>query len=267
MAQVIKRWSASETADSNGEYVRIHGREGGLFSFLLSLVGVDPTTTLVVDGRSISCEQGSLAGFERSVTPISKIASATFGYAKPWKKAIVIGAICALILTPLPIIGWLLGGAIGLVYYFLNKELFLRIRDYGSGKFEIPFKRSVIEGQNIDERAGERIVAIIEMLMLGTDRPRAPVADKAQSTPAATLDRASDELTGLAERARSRAEAIGAQSKQFGELAVAKVAGSLAAASAGGSAQPDSPAPKCPGCGTAVTSSDAFCGGCGAKLR
>ena len=198
---------------------------------------------------------------------MAKIASATFGYAKPWKKAFLIGAICALILTPLPIIGWLLGGVMGLVYYFLNKELFLRIRDNGGGKFEIPFKRSVIEGQNIDERAGERIVAIIEMLMLGADRPRPAVSEQMPSSPAATLGRAADELTSLAERAWSGAEAIGTQSKQLGEFAVAKVTSSLAAASAGSAVQADPPSPKCPGCATAVTSSDAFCGICGAKLR
>ena len=267
MANVIKQWNASDTADDNGEYVRIRGRAAGLFSFLLSLLGIDPTTTLVVDGRSVRSEVGSLAGFKRSVTPLSKIASADFGYAKPWKTAMVIGGICALILTPLPIIGWVMGGMIGLGYYFLNKELSLRILDFGGGSFEMRFKRSLIEGQNIDEHAGERVLSIVEMLLIGADHPRPPEVEQGvPATTGATLSRAADELGSVAERARQRASAIGAQAKNIGERTVTKVTSSLAAATGGASTKTNLPAVTCPGCGTAVIEADPFCSGCGAKL-
>ncbi|MGV0977202.1 MAG: hypothetical protein ACOYBO_14840 [Azonexus sp.] len=108
MALVIKKWSVSETAGQNGEYVHIHGREAGLLSFILSLLGIDPTTTLVVDAKSIYREEGSLAGFARTVTPISHVTTAGFGYKKPWKKALVIAVILGVILVFIPVIGQLL---------------------------------------------------------------------------------------------------------------------------------------------------------------
>ena len=268
MALVIKQWNATETADQNGEFVRIHGRQAGLLSFFLSLLGVDPTTTLVVDAKSVRLEQGSLAGFERTVTPLSQIASAGFGYAKPWKKAAIIAVIVGALLTFIPIIGWLIGLLVGLAYYFLNKELFIECRDTGSGQSRILFKRSVIEGQNIDERAGERIVAIIEMLLLGADKPRALNAGAgAPATTGETLNRAAGELATVAERTRQRTEAFAAQAKQMGERAAAKVSASLATSATTMPTTGDAGATKCPQCGAAVSPDNAYCEGCGHKLK
>lgn len=173
MALVIKQWAATEKPQAGGELVRIHGREAGLLSWLLSLVGIDPTTTLCIDGRSVRLEQGSLGGFVRVVTPLPKVATAVYGYAKPWRTAVVIAALGIALLA---FVHWALGLIVLLAapaYYFLNKQLFIEIRDSGAGKARIEFKRSVIEGQSIDERAGERIVNIVEMLLLGLDQPRA----------------------------------------------------------------------------------------------
>lgn len=268
MALVIKQWNATETADQNGEFVRIHGRQAGLLSFSLSLLGVDPTTTLVIDARSVRLEQGSLAGFKRTVTPLSQIASAGFGYAKPWKKATIIAVILGAILTFIPIIGWLIGLLVGLAYYFLNKELFISYRHTGCEGGEIDFKRSVIEGQNIDERAGERIVAIIEMLLLRTDKPRAlNMGAGAPATPGETLNRAADELATVAVRARQHTEALAAQARQMGERAAAKVSSSLSTPSATVFTEGDQEAMKCPKCGAAVNFDNVFCGGCGSKLK
>jgi hypothetical protein len=173
MALVIKQWAATEKPQAGGEFVRIHGREAGLLSWLLSLVGIDPTTTLCIDGRSVRLEQGSLSGFARVVTPLPKVATAVYGYAKPWRTAVVVAAVGIALFAVHPIVGLivLLGAP---AYYFLNKQLFIEIRDAGAGRARIEFKRSVIEGQNIDERAGERIVNIVEMLLLGLDQPRVP---------------------------------------------------------------------------------------------
>jgi hypothetical protein len=171
MALVIKQWAATERPQAGGEFVRIQGREAGLLSWLLSLVGIDPTTTLCIDGRSVRLEQGSLSGFARVVTPLPKVATAVYGYAKPWRTAVVVAAVGIALFAVHPIVGLivLLGAP---AYYFLNKQLFIEIRDTGAGRARIEFKRSVIESQNIDERAGERIVNIVEMLLLGQDQPR-----------------------------------------------------------------------------------------------
>lgn len=267
MALVIKKWKVSETAGQNGEFVHIHGREAGLLSFILSLLGVDPTTTFIVDAKSIRHEQGSLAGFERTVTPISAVAAAGFGYIKPWKKALIIAIIIGVILVFIPVIGQLIAAVIGLAYYFLNKELYVRYLNSGTGRGELKFKRSIIEGQSIDEQAGERIVAIIEMLVLGQEKPR--ILDVAAGCPTsvkAALDRAGEELSVVAERTRKRADDFAAQARDMGERAAAKIA-PLVATSGSASVEVYSGPAKCSNCGATVNLENTFCAECGGKLR
>ena len=59
MEYVIKEWFVDETPNSEGVYVKIKGREGGIISFLLSWVGIDPTVMMIVDTGSIRFEKGS----------------------------------------------------------------------------------------------------------------------------------------------------------------------------------------------------------------
>jgi len=76
MALVIKSWYAQETVNSNGEYVSIIAREEGFLSWLFSLVGIDPITSLSVTRDTVVFQQGSLAGFKSSEIPIRRISSA-----------------------------------------------------------------------------------------------------------------------------------------------------------------------------------------------
>jgi|GEM_PF-358623 len=267
MALVIKKWSVSENAGQNGEFVHIHGREAGLLSFILSLLGVDPTTTFIVDAKSIRHEQGSLTGFERTVTPISQVASAGFGYIKPWKKALIIAIILGVILVFIPVIGQLIAAGVGLAYYFLNKELYVRYLNSGTGRGELKFKRSIIEGQSIDEQAGERIVAIIEMLVLGQDKPRAlNVAAGGPTGVKETLERAGEELSVVVEHTRKRADNFAAQAKDIGERAAAKIA-PLVATSGSALTEVNAVSAKCPNCGAMAGAENTFCAECGGKLR
>lgn len=165
MALVIKEWRASEKPDSNGVFVRISGREAGVVNFVLSLIGIDPTTSLTIDQSAIRVEEGSLAGFSRRVTPLGNLCSGGFGYAKPWKAAVAIGALGVVLGFVQSIAGAMVVVGAG-VYYFLNKELQLLLIDVaGSVALKIEYKRSVIEGKNIDEKDGERVIQILANLL------------------------------------------------------------------------------------------------------
>lgn len=265
MELVIKQWSVSSTPDDSGEYVRIHGREAGLLRFLLSLVGIDPTTTLAVDARSVRFEQGSLAGFEKRVTPLTSVSTASYGYFKPWIAAIIIAGwgVAMLVFIPMvfiPVIGWVIGLLfliLAPIFYLLNTQFFLRIVDHSGGKpIQIIFKRSVIEGKSIDQDSGEQIVGIIEMLLLGLSAPRAARANMSGAG-------VSTEVDAISERARQRMENLKLQAMRAGERVASKAAASLAAAS-GSATVADA---KCPGCGGTISAHDAFCGSCGYKLH
>lgn len=166
MALVIKQWTANRTADAEGIHVRIIGREAGLLSWFLSLIKVDPTTTIIINKNLVMFEQGSLAGFRKRIIPVSSICSAFYGYTKPWQAAVTLAVIVGGALGAIHILAGILGGLIaGMLYYYLNMTLslgFIENSGVGSG---IDFKRSIIEGQNIDEGQAREVIEIVRELI------------------------------------------------------------------------------------------------------
>ena len=161
---MIKSWSATETPGADGSYISIVGRQEGLVSWLLSLMGIDATTTLRIDRDTVYFEAGSLAGFQQRVIPLANLSSAYFGYTKPWQAAVLLGVM----LMPLFFIGLIVGP----LYYILNKKLSLGVIEVSGVMSGIEFKRSVIEGQNINEVESRRVIAIIQNLMTNSRRER-----------------------------------------------------------------------------------------------
>jgi hypothetical protein len=166
MALVIKEWNATRTPAADGVYVRIVGREAGLLSWFLSLVKVDPITTIIVTKDLVMFEKGSLAGFSKRVIPVRSICSAYYGYSKPWQVALALAVIIIGVLSSWqPLVGLLLGLIVGGAYYFLNKTLslgFIENSGVGSG---IEFKRSLIEGQNINEIQAKEVIDVVRELI------------------------------------------------------------------------------------------------------
>lgn len=180
MEYVIKEWFADETPDPEGVYVKIKGREGGIISFLLSWVGIDPTVTMIVDKGNIRFEKGSWSGFFRRITPMDKLCAGGYGYQKPWKSALVMA------LIGFPLIGLFGLGLLviigAVVYYFLNKQLRVEFSEVGGYTDGIVFKRSVIEGIKVDEADAARVIRILEALMQGkTPQRESPSLAASQS--------------------------------------------------------------------------------------
>lgn len=157
MALVVKKWFASSTPDANGNHVAITGREEGLLSWFLSLIKIDPTTTVEIKSDLVVFTKGSFEGTEHRIIPINSVCSAYYGYKKPWKEAVAIG------LALLPVFG--IGLIVGPLYYFLNKTLTVGIVEVSGWSGGFSFKRSVIEGQNISEKDAEKVIQIIRSLI------------------------------------------------------------------------------------------------------
>ncbi len=70
-AFVIKSWTASDQPDTDGNYVNISGRAGGLVSWVLNLLGISPTVSLIVRDDRIIFQKGSLReGSLNFITPL-----------------------------------------------------------------------------------------------------------------------------------------------------------------------------------------------------
>ncbi len=158
MALVLKKWTINEGAATGENRLHIHGREEGILSFVFSLIGIDPTTTLDLSDSKLMFTRGSWDGQKKIVIPLDSISSCYFGYSKPWKQALILG----LLTMPIFFIGIILGP----LYYFLNKQLELGIIDNSGSFYPIAFKRSVVENVKIDETAGIAVLGLIERTMM-----------------------------------------------------------------------------------------------------
>ena len=189
MAWVVKSWEASPKPNEKGEYVRIVGRQEGLVSWFLSLVGIDPTIQMVVTDKNFRLEKRSLFGHTRRTIPISRICEIKDGFEYPWLTPFIF---CFISLLPtLFFMFWaLFEGEIsvafgrlflaiiffGIAYliYRFNRYLIVGVTSFGgSGKDSwgtdraavIEFKPSFIEGQKIDVDSAERVGIIIQALL------------------------------------------------------------------------------------------------------
>lgn len=169
-ALVIKSWeSGTKPIDDQNNFVNITGRESGLIAWVLSLVGIDPTTTILVGLDRIEFSSASLEGTASRLIPLKNVCSTYYGYHKPWKSATSIMVALMLIgasigLMPF-IICFLFGVIISPIYYFLNKTLTLGFVEHSGIVNGIRFKRSVIENIEINQEQAKAVCIIIQRLI------------------------------------------------------------------------------------------------------
>lgn len=159
---VIKSWSASSHPDTDRNYVNISGRAGGLIAWLLNLLDISPTVRLIVNADKIIFQTASLEGSRTFLTPLENTCSTFYAFKRPLKEAVVM----AIVLGALTFFSFgLIGIAIAILYYLLNKTLTVGFTDTGGRISQIPFKRSVIEGITLDETEAARVCEIIQHLI------------------------------------------------------------------------------------------------------
>ena len=250
MSLVIKSWSVKSNPAPGEPFVKIVAREGGFWSFIFSLLGIDATTTMLVSSTRIEFEQGSLSGFVSRLTPFEHISSTFYGRHKPWKTALMILGLCIAVGSAIKsatgfMLFLLLGIIGGGLYYFLNRQLMIGFNEDSGTSAVITFKRSVIEGQEIDEVQLRKIIMIIEGLI--------------KKQPNDTSNTEHVDIGGEPLNARAAATAP----QTFREVMEGPTSLPLV--------MPNRPTPHmtstCPKCMGPVTPADVFCGGCGYKLK
>ena len=184
---VIKHWAANtKPIDENNNFINITGRSGGIISWILSLVKIDPTTTILVGIDRIEFTSASLAGTQSRLIPLQSICSTYYGYHKPWKSAFSIfslfvffgilfgadiaesgsqgGAFTTFITASI------VGLIISAIYYFLNRKLTLGFVEQSGVINGIIFKRSVFENVDINEMQAKHVCTIIQKLIEHKER-------------------------------------------------------------------------------------------------
>lgn len=153
----------AEVNENGPLYVKIKGRKSGLIALLLTLIGVDTTTTFEVYENRIEFTEGSLSGRIKEMIPLSSVSNLGTGYMKPvvW---MVLAIISLLLIVPTFGISILPMLFFGFLYFFRKSMLLYAIPNSGSGAVII-FKRSLIENVNISEEDAYKIIALITRLV------------------------------------------------------------------------------------------------------
>jgi hypothetical protein len=169
---VLIEWKAdNQPIDDDGNLIRITGRQGGLIAWLFSLLKIEPTTSIKVSKDRVEFVSSSLSGTEYRMIPISSVCSTYYGYHKPWKTALAILIFFVFLAFNIGsnlvifAIFFLAGPAIAFLYYFLNRVWTLGFVEHSGVVSRIRFKRSVIEGVDVNETQGHYICQITQFLI------------------------------------------------------------------------------------------------------
>ena len=168
---VLRRFQIDETGVS-GANVWIEARQPGIVSFLLTMVGLDPNSSLRVTRGSISFQNSSVFGMNQVSTPLANIGAFVGGYKKPFW-ALVFSGLMMLFGLSLAFTedGGILFGLfailalIGLIYYYLQKTMFMGFETSGGGTYGFAFKASVLEGVGVDINRVEGTIAYVNSLI------------------------------------------------------------------------------------------------------
>lgn len=144
-ALVLKEFSIN---NQGPEYVHIVARKGGLIAWLLTMLGIDATTTFRVFADRIEFEEGSLSGKLSTTMPLRSISIATCGYTKPF---LYIVLAIVMVMLAIPTFGiTLIFAGLFIFGYFYHKALVISAVSHSGWSAAICFKRSVIEGVKIE---------------------------------------------------------------------------------------------------------------------
>ena len=158
--------------------IEIMGRREGLIAFLLTLIGLSPTTTLIVNTREAVCRTTGLLGIAHQSVPLDRVAQVTSGSKVAFEYIVgaVITGLIGLVLTigvvlqfqviaifGVPMLTALfIGIAVGL--YFLNKRFYVGVFPQGGWPMLLVFKPNVIEGVELNLERALEIAGIIRTL-------------------------------------------------------------------------------------------------------
>ena len=165
-ALVVKEVYVNEAEDMQ---VKIVARKAGLVSWILSLLGIDSTFTLWIYKNRIESMEGSLSGRIKTVVPLTSLDTYTCGFTKPVQ--LLVFAVFFICLALFQCFARASGGFVFVtlllavcffVAYFLMKCLLLSFTTNGGNGIIFLFKRSVIEGVNVDESFAERVGEIVK---------------------------------------------------------------------------------------------------------
>jgi hypothetical protein len=169
-ALATKEFKIVPEGDPEGRFVRIVGRPSGLFAFLLHLIKVDTTTTFEVFRDRVVFTNANLSGALTTTIPLSRVVATQSGYFKP-TLYLLFGFLT------LPLALTIVGAIVPLfffVLYAVRKTLLVSALTQGDADAAIAFKKGVLQGVEVSKEDADRVVVLINQLLMATAGTPAP---------------------------------------------------------------------------------------------
>jgi hypothetical protein len=185
---VLQKLIAHEPATGEGTpVIELVGRQQGMISFLLTLVGISPITEFRVTPNELCCNSTSLFGRQNQSVPLHAISSIAAGVRKPVGYLFlafffaIIGVFGGLgvlwrdgfykFIVSLTACGAFAGVFIWL--YAINKRFFVSVYTQGGPPILLSLKPNVIEGVPLDLERALQVVKIIRDRVVASGVPAA----------------------------------------------------------------------------------------------
>lgn len=152
--------------------MRIEGRQEGILSWLMVVLGIDTSVILFVSTTDVELRMHSLLnGFVYRAIPLSHVATVEGGFVKPWPLLVfALGAALGGAVT-----GWSSGrwtflliglilAVICIVIYTLQKTMSLTVEATSGSWVRIQVKRSIIEEVVVSEQTAEMLVDAVRAM-------------------------------------------------------------------------------------------------------
>ena len=152
--------------------VMISGRPGGIIDWILTIIGLQSTTTLTVTPQEVRLESSSLFGEVVSFEAVPNISSVSCALRKPF--ALLIFGVLALVAmlgalwnnnAQMMILSLLVAGVFFAAYALL-KTIEINIESSGGSMQTVRFKRSIIENIPVDIARAREAVTVISRIVL-----------------------------------------------------------------------------------------------------
>lgn len=179
MALVLKKFHIGPSLDQNGPVVEIQGRQPGIIGFILSILNLDDTTSLICYSDRIEYKSSSFWGEQALTIPAAAVTGIIGGFKKPlgYLIAAIFVFIIGLVIgngmneaSSVVILLALFISAILVLLYYLKKEMNMGVQNGGDKIYSISFNRSVIENIDVDIDKVKLAISMINQVVLISKR-------------------------------------------------------------------------------------------------
>ena len=198
---VVQKLSIRSGANAGPIGIELVGRREGVVAFFLTLVGLSPTTTLVVDERESVCKTAGLLGVAHQSIPMDRVAKVTSGsnVAFEYIVSASITGLVGLLITLMSLMNFALLSIIGvpimtavfigiaMFLYSLNKRFYVGVYSQGAGPILLAFKPNVLEGVELNLDRALEIAAIIRKLTADSRHSRVGTIPATAARPKANV--------------------------------------------------------------------------------